>query len=84
MKTTRIPKEKIILFNPLYVYFLDGKKVFRAKRHTGRGKGASSCSHESNSGKFVLKDTLKHITQIHKRGTPKTVSVLRSYGVEMI
>lgn len=84
MSKTRIPREKIIYFNLLYVYFLEGKKVYRARRKSTHARGAKCF----NKGLRVQPDSIEEVKCFwNKSGdgcTDKTAKVLKRYGVEII
>ena len=78
----RIPKEKIIYFNSLYVYFLEEGKVYR-----GRRKVNYRSFKEHNIRLTVRQNSIKEIKRFPGKSnmlsTQKTGKILKKYGVEM-
>ena len=80
-----IPKEKIIYFNILYVYFLEDKKVYRGKRKGNRSKTLSAREHNTNMPvwKNSIKEVKRFAGNVQQGCTLKTAKILKRHGVEM-
>lgn len=85
-KGIKIEKDKIILFNRQFVYFLCGEQVFRGRRKATHQSGLGS-SRESNIGLSVLEKSIKHVEYFCSSSditSQKNAKILKRYGVEII
>lgn len=81
MKTTYLSKDKIILFNSQFVYFLKGKSVYRARRSVSSVGGTTT--RESSRGQFIIKSTICRVKTISNTCNRVTVETLIKFGVEV-
>ncbi len=82
-KKVRIPREKIIIINPNFVYFLENGKVFRGKRKIAKSRAYLGCL-ESTRNLLVVEKSIKKIEFINITCNSKLVEILKRHGVKII
>lgn len=82
-KKVRILKEKIIVINTRFIYFLENQKVFRARRKIGKYGGRDICM-ESTHNLLVFEKSIKRIQKFCKTNNPKLIKILKKHGVEIV